>query len=74
MTNTVGVQARTRVCAGLVQRSDGIVTLCAEVSLHNRVGIGGGGGGGGADCVHVRYQRGVQGVNLNERAFAASCL
>lgn len=56
------------MCAGLVQRSDGIVTLCAEVSLHNRVGIGGGG------CVHVRYQRGVQDVNLNARAFAVACL
>lgn len=47
-----------------------VLLLCAEVSLHNTVGIG----GAGAGCVHVRYQRGVQGVNLNERAFAAPCL
>lgn len=65
MKNTVGLQkcvrvrtyVRVCVCAGLVQESDGIVILCAEVSLHNSVGIG----GGGADCVHVRCQRGVQG-------------
>lgn len=35
----------TSVCACVLgwYRSDGIVTLCAEVSLHNRAGIGCGG-------------------------------